>query len=256
MPGGQHGFWTELLLFVKVYLSNWQSYATGGVITGLISVGERLSGKSLSKKRYFLIFIVSFSLAAFFLAWRDEFRRAEGLNFINTQLGTENKILKQDKETLETKLASKERPIIVQATPDPEIQRLLKRQDEELEKLKSEMPSPRKKALLLSNDMLKFLGDRIKTQPSSPGMELRRVSAEQWNQTMNEYTRKYETWMRETGADYQVLFGTRISSVLDDMQSNGLDTASIRICPYSNGNTFGIEDCGTRIGVLAEKFPH
>jgi hypothetical protein len=33
----------------------------------------------LSKRAYFSIFVVTFSMAAFFMAWRDQFERAEGL---------------------------------------------------------------------------------------------------------------------------------------------------------------------------------
>src|SRR5258708_13811850 len=147
MVDTQPGFWAELILFIKVYLSNWQSYATGGIVTGLISAGERLSGKNLSKKAYFLIFVVSFSLAAFFLAWRDEFTSAGKLSSTTSQLTGENRILKQENETLTNKLADKERPIIVQAAPAPEIEKLLRRQDEELAKLKNSLPSPKKRAL-------------------------------------------------------------------------------------------------------------
>lgn len=190
---------------------------------------------------------------ATFQAWHDEFKGVETLNSSNSQLTGENKILKQTNVELISKLMEKERPIIVQAAPDPEIQRLLRRQDEELAKLKSEMPSPKKKALQLSNDILKFLGDRMKVQPGTP--ELMGATKDQWEQKMNEYTRNYVTWMNETAAEYQIRFGARVSSVSDDMQSAGLNTANIQMCVFSNGNTFGIQECGARIGALAEKLP-
>ncbi len=190
---------------------------------------------------------------ATFQAWHDEFKQAETFSSSNSQLIGENSILKQDKDTLTAELVNKERPIIVQAAPDPEVQRLLKRQDEELAKLKSEMPSPKKKALQFSNDILKFLGDRMKVQPNLPA--LMGVTSEQWQQKMNEHTQNYMRWMNETAAEYQVRFGARVSSVLDDMQSAGLNTANIQMCVFSNGNTFGVQDCGARIGALAEKLP-
>lgn len=62
--------------FVLAVVGHWQSYATGGVITGVIAVVERLSGKTLPKKAYGAIFIGVFLLAAFFLAWQDEYHRA------------------------------------------------------------------------------------------------------------------------------------------------------------------------------------
>jgi len=72
-------FWGELLRFIKEFFSHWQSYATGGVVTGIIGIVERLSDKRLSKRAYFSVFVVTFSMAAFFMVWRDQFERAEGL---------------------------------------------------------------------------------------------------------------------------------------------------------------------------------
>jgi len=74
-----HSLWRDLFVFLISYLSHWQSYATGGVVTGLIAVFERLSGKQLTKKMYAAIFVGIFSLAAFFLAWRDQYTRANDL---------------------------------------------------------------------------------------------------------------------------------------------------------------------------------
>jgi hypothetical protein len=74
-----HSFWPDVFDFFVAYLSHWQSYATGGVVTGVIAVGERLSGKQLPKKVYATIFVGIFSLVAFFLAWRDQYTRANNL---------------------------------------------------------------------------------------------------------------------------------------------------------------------------------
>ncbi len=46
-------------------------------MTGVITAWERLRSKNLSTRAYFLIFIVSFSVAGFFMAWREQFERAE-----------------------------------------------------------------------------------------------------------------------------------------------------------------------------------
>jgi len=48
-------------------------------VTGAIGVFERLSGRVLSKKVYFRIFVVAFSLAGLFMAWREQYERAEAL---------------------------------------------------------------------------------------------------------------------------------------------------------------------------------
>lgn len=88
-------FWSDLLAFLLSFLSHWQSYATGGAVTGLIGVIERLSGKQLSKQVYSMIFVVSFSLAAFFMAWRDEHRRANALDRANIEMTTKHEALRQ-----------------------------------------------------------------------------------------------------------------------------------------------------------------
>jgi hypothetical protein len=77
-------FFSDLLYFLWSVISHWQSYATGGVVTGLIGVTERLSGKQLPRKVYALIFVASFLLAACFMAWREEFTRANRLDRDNT----------------------------------------------------------------------------------------------------------------------------------------------------------------------------
>jgi hypothetical protein len=69
----------EIGTFIVAVISHWQGYATGGVITGLIGVGERLSGKQLSKKAYAAIFLGVFLLVSFFLTWRGEYERANTL---------------------------------------------------------------------------------------------------------------------------------------------------------------------------------
>jgi len=68
---------SEFLTFLWSFVSHWQSYATGGAVTGLIGVGERLWGKSLPKKVYFFIFVVTFSFVSFFMAWREQYERAQ-----------------------------------------------------------------------------------------------------------------------------------------------------------------------------------
>jgi hypothetical protein len=32
-----------------------------------------------------------------------------------------------------------------------------------------------------------------------------------------------------------------------------IDTSTLSVCIYSNGNMFGMQDCATRLGILAEK---
>jgi hypothetical protein len=63
--------------FVVAVVSHWQAYVTGGAVTGLLIVVERLSGKILPKKA--AIFLGFFLLVSLFLAWDDEHQRADRL---------------------------------------------------------------------------------------------------------------------------------------------------------------------------------
>jgi hypothetical protein len=69
----------EIGQFGVAVLSHWQAYVTGGTVTGIIAVTERLSGKSLPKKAYAAVFLGFFLLVSFFLAWDDEHHRADKL---------------------------------------------------------------------------------------------------------------------------------------------------------------------------------
>lgn len=60
-------------LFAWAVFSHWQAWVTGGGIAALTQVVERLGGWTLSRPTYVRIFIVSFLLVAFFLAWRDQY---------------------------------------------------------------------------------------------------------------------------------------------------------------------------------------
>jgi hypothetical protein len=70
---------TEIKLFLLAFVSHWQSYITGGVVTAVITLVERWREKTLPKRVYFIVFAVTFAMAAFFMAWRDQFERAETL---------------------------------------------------------------------------------------------------------------------------------------------------------------------------------
>jgi Na+/melibiose symporter-like transporter len=68
-------FFSELFLFIYSTLSHWQALVSGGVITALIAVFERLSGYHLKKKTYMGLFVGVFLLVAFFMSWREERER-------------------------------------------------------------------------------------------------------------------------------------------------------------------------------------
>jgi len=66
----------EILRFVLAVVSHWQSYVTGGVVTGFIAIIERLTDWKLSKRMFAVVFLGVFLLVSFFLAWRDQYREA------------------------------------------------------------------------------------------------------------------------------------------------------------------------------------
>ncbi len=63
---------TDFFVFLWAVLSHWQAYATGGLITAIVGLFERLSKWHLNKRTYGGLFIGVFLFVAFFLAWRDQ----------------------------------------------------------------------------------------------------------------------------------------------------------------------------------------
>lgn len=193
---------------------------------------------------------------ATFQAWHEEFRQVEILNSTNAQLAGENKNLKQNNDTLTNRIAEKDRPIIVQAAPDPEVQSLLIRQDKELANLKNSLPSPKKRALQVSTDLLKFLAEREKVQPSFP-MPHANMTTEEFTQQRDAFTQAYVRWMNETATECQTRFAIPLAQVLEDMKAENINVDNLAsMCAFFNGNTFMIQSCATGVGVLAQKLSH
>jgi hypothetical protein len=68
---------SDVMRFVTAVFSHWQAYVTGGGITAILAVIERLSSWRLPKKYYAVLITAGFLSVATFLAWRDEHRAAE-----------------------------------------------------------------------------------------------------------------------------------------------------------------------------------
>lgn len=185
-------------------------------------------------------------LIATFQAWRDEHIRVG-------QLSREKITLAARNDSLNEELIAKERPIVLQPAPNKEIEKLLKRQDEELAKLRTNLPSPKKKALLLSNDILKFLGDRMKEQPVSTIMR--------WGPKVDLQTRMNQdfqenlVWTRETRAQFGTKFAVRIADVIQDMKMAKLDIRPITGTCDAGNNTYMLQQCGAELGVMAQQLP-
>jgi hypothetical protein len=227
----------------------------GGILT-IIGLIEKVRDASVPIPRPVIWWSVGLLLfVASYEAWMDEHQNAAVLigekailTSVNSQLSTTN-------TNLIGQLGAKDRPVIIQVPPDPEIEKLLQRQDTELGKLKSQQPSPKKRALQVSHDMLMFLGDRTKSQPTFP-IPTSATTREDSRRQDEQFTQLYEKWMRETAAEYQVRFSVPVAQILEDAKAAGIDTSGLGLCGISNGNTFGIQRCAASVGTLAEKLPH
>src|SRR5713226_1809607 len=67
----------EIGQFTWAVLMRWQALATGGIVTAILLVLERVFDMPLARRDFILVVIVCFFLAAFFLAWRDENRKVQ-----------------------------------------------------------------------------------------------------------------------------------------------------------------------------------
>jgi hypothetical protein len=235
---------------------HWIAIVTGSGVSLYILVKEKYTDKPVRWKTILAIFFAGF-LVSLFLAWQDQYTSAE---WRGAEISRLNGLIQdQDEEikNLRNELAQKDRPVVLQYTTDPEVTKLLKRQDAELARLKTQNPSPKKKALQLSNDILKFLAERVKNQPALPAgptvgsdEESQRRRSEVWERVMGPYT-------RQVGADFQVYFGARVMAIANDMQAAGLTgfEGLTSACEFSNGNFYVIQECGERIGALSERLP-
>lgn len=244
--------WSNFLVYVSEIFGHWLALVFGPVITLVLVFAEKWLKWDVRRKHYVIVFLIGIPFAMFF-AWRDEHTSSEWRGKQITRLTAEVQDRDMQIRALNNELETKQRPIVVQAAPDQAVEALLARQDRELRALKNEIPSPRKRALRLSNDILAFLAARMKVEPNeSPPVGM---TKQQFLQAIKVSEQRYDLWARDTASQYQVQFGRRVETVIDDMQSAGIKTNRIQMCLYSNGNTFQIQDCGARIGALAEKLP-
>ena len=86
---------SEFWEFIKAVFSHWQAYVTGGGITAILQVWERLTGKSLSKRTYAILVMVGFLLVAFFLAWRDQHQALQSIMKEKSEISRQLSEMKQ-----------------------------------------------------------------------------------------------------------------------------------------------------------------
>jgi hypothetical protein len=73
----------NLLLWLSLLLSRWQNWASGGGAGGaallILYLYERITGRTMPKLWYALIFVMFLILGASFMVWRDEHHKAVDL---------------------------------------------------------------------------------------------------------------------------------------------------------------------------------
>jgi hypothetical protein len=105
--------WSDILVFVSSVLSHWQAYVTGGAITGLVALVERLLDWKMPKWAYAALYIGIFLLVAFFLAWRDQYRVALDVPTLRQQI--------KDKDDAIAELKSHPPQITIPPFPAPQV---------------------------------------------------------------------------------------------------------------------------------------
>lgn len=112
--------WSELQKFTSDVISYWQGFVTGGAITGLVVLVERMTSLKLTKAGFCGLFIVTFLLSSFFAAWRQQFERAEAAESKLAVAATDKQVEMKMPPTLERYLSKQvEGPITV---PPPQVQ--------------------------------------------------------------------------------------------------------------------------------------
>jgi len=247
----------NLWICLRGISEHWIGIASGSTVSLGILIYEKWNEKPVRWRIIVGIFFLGL-LASLFFAWQDQYTSAEWRGGEIKRLSGEVSAKNEEIKRLNGTISQKDRPIILQTSVDPQLKKLLVQQEVALEKLKNQIPSPKKRALQLSSDILKFLGEREKIQPVfpeppavSPGMSM--DTYRQLSQQKNaEYDRTCDSWMNTIRADYKSQFSVRIIQTLEDFKNVGLEDPSQGLC-WWGGNLFAIQACGAKIGLYAEK---
>jgi hypothetical protein len=237
---------TNIRIYISSVFDHWL-FTWGGIVLMVIAMIQA-AGKSV-KTRWFFGAASVCLVIAMFQGWQDQYMSAEWRGGEISRLGGVLQGKDAQIQRLQNQLIAKDRPIILQYAADPAIAKLVARQNKQIDQ--NPLPSPRKRALQVSNDILKFLADRLKEQPSIP-LPTQTTREDAIRRTV-QFSQAYDKWMTDTGADYGVRFGVPVAEVVQNMKEAGIDVSQLNGCTYSSGNTFAIQDCGTQLGVLAEK---
>jgi hypothetical protein len=238
------------IFFLSVW-RHWEPLVLGGGVGVFIFVYEHRKKEPIPWRLIGYI-MAGALLVSCFSAWQDQYTSAEWRGIEISRLNGLMQGKEEQIKNLQNALMLKDRPVILQYATDPEIAKMLERQNKELAKLKDSLPSPKKKALQLSNDMIKFMATTNKNSPSPP-IPHNPMTRDQWDAAERQYEQQFEQWARSAIADYQMQFALRIATVSEDFRNAGI--GDIYTCQNSPVNTLSMERCATIIGALAEKLP-
>ena len=91
----------DVFRFAATVVMHWQAYVTGGVVSALVGVIERLSDWHMPKKYYAWLFLGFFFSVSAFMTWRAEYRNAQHLLAENQRFASSEAALRariEDKE--------------------------------------------------------------------------------------------------------------------------------------------------------------
>jgi hypothetical protein len=207
---------SDALVFLWSYLSHWQSYATGGIVTGLINAAERISSQQIPKRAYVLIFVVSFSLVAFFMAWRDEFTRANTLERENIVLSTQNK----------------------------QIDAALKDENNKNALLSEKIPSEASlkiRATQAADEMERFFRSRARHEPTCT--QTGKMTPEEQRAVIAPCAK----YTGETWDQYAIRFAPKVIAMVEEFRGKGINVKDIETCAAQGF-------CGIAISVQLRAF--
>jgi len=116
--------------------------------------------------------------------------------------------------------------------------------------------SLKKRALVLSENILQFLADRAQTQPQF-GLT-RYNTREETTAGMARESQEYERYTKETGSIYLSRFGVQVAEILGELKARGIDIGSSELkCIWAAdvGNTLTLRECGVNLGLFGERLP-
>lgn len=233
---------------------HWEPLVLSGAVGVLIFVYEHRKKEPVSWRLIGYIMAAAL-LVSCFSAWRDQYTSAEWRGGEVQRLNGVTQAQQSRIQGLQTIAENKDRPIIVRS--DPALDALVKEQNVELAVLKQRMPSPRKQALQLSHDILLFYAQQEKEEPEVvPPMGL---TESQWVAVVNSQNQNEITYIKQMFARFTERFAVRIQQLEDDVQSDKISSEGFYRCHSGMegvGATFEIEECGTYLGVLANKLPN